>query len=350
MDSLTLWNPRVSLGELQNQAYGYLFPQGLYFAGADAAGVAGWVSERAWSVLVLVLACEGIRRLARAMMLDPWGAAVAGLFYGLSPRIVAEMGVRSAEMLPTAVIPWALIPVVHAATGRRSYRPAALLSGAAFAFSGGVNGTATLAPLPIVGIFVVWMALRRDVPWTFLLWWGGAVAAVSSWWLVSLLTLGRYSPPFFDYVEDAQTTTTTTGFAPSMRGASNWVNYIVVGDSAWWPAGHDVSLNPWIVLGSGLVAAVGLIGLARYRGVFQAPLLVSPRSDSPAWWSRTQATSRAQSAPTCKTSWTVRWPRSGTCRRSIRCCVSRSRSGLQRWSAKCWRQPARTAGFDVFHT
>ena len=76
-------------------------------------------------------------------------------------------------------------------------------------------------------------------------------------------------------MEDARTTTTTTGFAPSMRGASNWVNYIVVGDSAWWPSGHDVSLNPWIVLGSGLVAAAGLVGLARYRGVFQAPLLVS---------------------------------------------------------------------------
>ena len=57
--TFSLWNPRVSLGELQNQAYGYLFPQGSFFALLESAQVPGWVAERVWSVLVLVVACEG---------------------------------------------------------------------------------------------------------------------------------------------------------------------------------------------------------------------------------------------------------------------------------------------------
>ena len=47
--SLGLWNPMVSLGELQNQAYGYLFPQGPYYLLADLVNLPPWVSERVWS-------------------------------------------------------------------------------------------------------------------------------------------------------------------------------------------------------------------------------------------------------------------------------------------------------------
>jgi arabinofuranan 3-O-arabinosyltransferase len=273
--TFSLWDSRVSLGQLQNQAYGYLFPQGLYFACAEAIGMAGWVSERLWSVFVLLLACEGMRRLARAMSISPWPAVFAGLAYGLSPRIVAELGVRSAEILPTAVIPWVLIPIIHVATGRRGHRAAAVLSAGAVAFAGGVNGTATAAPVAIVGIFVLWTVRRGAAPWTFVLWWGGLMAVVNFWWLSALLTLGKYSPPFFDYVEDARTTTATAGFAASLRGGNNWVNYIVTGDRAWWPAGYEVSFNPWIVLGSALVGALGIIGLARYRGPHLGPLVLS---------------------------------------------------------------------------
>ncbi|HWJ83460.1 MAG TPA: alpha-(1-_3)-arabinofuranosyltransferase family protein [Nocardioides sp.] len=271
--TFALWNPQVSLGELQNQAYGYLFPQGAWFALWDWVGVPGWVSQRVWSALVLVVACEGLRRLAGRLGVGPWAAAAAGLAYGLAPRMVEELGTRSAEILPSAVVPWALLPIVAAVDGRRRPRDAAVLSAAAYAFSGGVNGTATAAPVALLAVVVGWAVLSRRLSWRFAVGWGALVAAVSAWWVVSLVRLGAYSPPFFDYVEDARTTTDTSGFSATLRGASNWVGYIVVGDSRWWPAGYEVSVNPWLVVGSGVVAALGVVGLLRYRGTYRVPLL-----------------------------------------------------------------------------
>ncbi len=274
-DTFTLWNSQVSLGELQNQAYGYLWPQGPFFAGLAEAGVAGWVTERLWSVLVLVVACEGLRRVALALGLDVWAAALAGLAYGLSPRMVAELGVRSAEILPGAVLPWALLPLVLAVTGRLRPWRAAVLSAAAFSLSGGVNGTATFAPAVLLAIVVGWAVISRRLSWRFGLGWAGLMVAVNAWWALALVQFGAYSPPFFDYVEDARTTTETAGFSNTLRGTSNWVDYIVVGGRRWWPAGYDVSYDIWIVLASGVVAALGILGLVRYRGVLRVPLLVA---------------------------------------------------------------------------
>ncbi|MCL2542924.1 MAG: alpha-(1-_3)-arabinofuranosyltransferase [Nocardioidaceae bacterium] len=273
--TFSLWQPGVSLGQLQNQAYGYLFPQGSYYALLHWIGVPGWVSQRLWSVLVLLVACEGVRRVARALGTGPWAAAAAGLAYGLTPRMVAELGVRSAEILPGAVLPWALLPLIHLIDGRRRPRDAALLSAAAFAFAGGVNGTATAAPAALLAIVVGWALVRRLVTWRFAVGWLALLGAVNAWWVFSLLRLGAYSPPFFDYVEDAPTTTGTSGFAETLRGASNWVDFVQVGGSPWWPAGYQLSYSPWLVLGSGLVAALGVIGLLRYRGRFRTPLLLA---------------------------------------------------------------------------
>lgn len=270
-----LWNPDVSLGELQNQAYGYLFPQGSFFVVLEALGAPGWVAQRLWSVLVLLVACEGLRRLALALGIGPWGAAVAGLAYGLVPRHVTEIGTRSAEILPAAVLPWALLPIVLAIAGRMRPVTAAVLSAAAFACSGGVNGTATAAPAALLAVVVGWAVWRRRLSWRFGLGWLALVGAVSAWWLLSLLRLGAFSPPFYDFVEDARATTSTSGFGPVLRGASNWVGYITVGGERWWPAGYDLGYQPWLVFGSGVVALLGFVGLMRMRSPLRTPLLVA---------------------------------------------------------------------------
>lgn len=270
-----LWNPDVSLGELQNQAYGYLFPHGSFFWLTELAGMPGWVAQRTWSVLLLLVACEGLRRLALALGASPGAAALAGLAYGLTPRHVTEIGTRSAEVLPGAVLPWALLPVVLAVQGRIRPRDAAILSAAAFACSGGVNGTATAAPAALLAVVVGWAVLTRRLSWRFGAGWFALVGAVSAWWVLSLLRLGAYSPPFFDFVEDARTTTSTSGFSAVLRGASNWVGYISVGGDRWWPAGYDLAYEPWLVLGSGVVAAAGFVGLLRMRGPWRTPLLLA---------------------------------------------------------------------------
>lgn len=273
--TFSLWHPGTSLGELQNQAYGYLFPQGGFFTVVEWLGVPGWVTQRLWSFLLLVVACEGVRRLARAVGSGPWAAAAAGLAYALTPRMVSEVGLRSAEMLPAAVLPWALVPLVLMVEGRRRPRDAAILSAAAFACGGGVNGTATAAPAALLAIVVGWAVWRRVVGWRFVAGWVGLMAAANAWWVVSLVRLGSVSPPFFDYVEDARTTTSTAGFAASLRGTSNWIDYLQVGGTPWWPAGWQLTSSPWLVLGSGLVAALGFVGLLRWRSRWRGPLLAA---------------------------------------------------------------------------
>lgn len=271
----TLWDPTMNFGELQNQAYGYLFPQGPFFLLGHLLHVAPWITERLWSMLIVVVAVEGMRLLARSLGFTPWSAWVSGMALGLSPRILSEVGVRSAEILPTAVLPWVVLPIVLAGTGRLAPRRAALFSAVAFLFSGVVNATATVAGLPLVAILLVWAARRRLVPWSMLGWWALILLITNYWWAASLLRLRVYSPPFFDFVEDAKTTTGTTGFGSALRGLSNWVNYTYLGDQATWPTGYDFSYQPVLVATSGLLAAIGVLGLVWLPKPWRSPLVIA---------------------------------------------------------------------------
>ena len=271
--TFSLWNPQMSLGELQNQAYGYLFPMGPYFAGMHSLHVPGWVTERLWSWLVVVAACEGARLVCRQLGVAPWPAVAAGLAYGLDARVVSEIGVRSAEVLPIAALPWVLLPVLWVLWGRVTPRVGALLSAAAFTFSGAVNGTATVGGLPLVVIFIVWGCRTGLAPWSLLRWWSGLVALVSAWWVSSLLLLNAYSPPFFDYVEDARNTTATTGFDASLRAASHWVGYLPTGSEPTWPAAWALDYSPLLVVAAGLLVAVSLAGLVTLAGPWRTPLV-----------------------------------------------------------------------------
>ncbi|KQZ69958.1 alpha-(1-_3)-arabinofuranosyltransferase domain-containing protein [Nocardioides sp. Root151] len=271
----TLWNPQMTMGELQNQAYGYLFPQGPFFLVFDLAGVPPWITERLWSLLIIVAAAEGARRVARAIGFDHWPAWIAGMAFALNARLLGQVATRSAEMLPTAMLPWMLLPVILAVTGRLDHRKAALFSVVAFMFVGSVNATATAAGLPLILIALVFGVRAGRIPLSTIWWWLGLLVTTSWWWASSLLSLNAYSPPFFDYVEDARTTTTTTGYEPALRGADNWVGYLYQGDKPNWPAGYEYAFDPFLVLVSGLLAAVGVIGLVRLRSAWRTPLLIS---------------------------------------------------------------------------
>jgi arabinofuranan 3-O-arabinosyltransferase len=273
--TFSLWNPQVSLGELQNQAYGYLFPMGPFFAGLHALDVPAWVTERLWSWLVVVVACEGARLVCRQLGIAPWPAVTAGLAYGLNVRIVSEVGVRSAEMLPAAVLPWVLLPVLWVLCQRVAPRVGALLSAGAFMFSGAVNATVTAAGLPLVVVFIAWGCRRGLARWSLFWWWSACVTLVSIWWVSSLLLLRSYSPPFFDYVEDAPTTTSTTGFDASLRGASNWVGYLTTAGEKSWPSAWSLNYGPTLVTTTALLTVLSLIGLATFRSAWRTPLIIS---------------------------------------------------------------------------
>lgn len=274
-NAFTLWNGDLTLGELQNQGYGYLFPMGPFFGLGELLHVPPWVTERVWSVLLLVAGAEGARLLARAVGLSAWPALAAGLAYGVNARVLGQVATRSAEMLPTVALPWMVLPLVLAISGRLRAWPAALLSAGAFVCAGAVNATATLAVLPLPVLLLAWACVTRRTGRSLLAWWAGFVAAASAWWLGALVLLGAYSPPFFDFVEDARVTTATTGWFASLRATTNWVGYLVQGGSPGWPAAYDLVHVSYLVVATAVVGLLGLIGLVSWRSGWRQPFLLS---------------------------------------------------------------------------
>ncbi|WP_346623884.1 alpha-(1-_3)-arabinofuranosyltransferase family protein [Blastococcus montanus] len=271
--ALHLWNP-VSLGELQNQAYGYLFPQGPFFLAAEHVGVPDWLAQRLWSALLLVAAYEGTRRICRALGLGGGTAVLGGLAYALAPRLLGAVGVLSGEVLPEAVLPWVALPLVLALNGRLPARRAGLLSGVAVLFMSGVNATGTLAALPVAFLLAA-SRIRTRGGAALLGWWALGTGLACAWWLGPLLLLGRYSPPFLDFIETAATTTSPTGWANSLRGAEHWVAYHRIDGEGWWPGAHTLATSGLLAFLAMSIATFGLVGLLHRRMPLRIPLTVS---------------------------------------------------------------------------
>ncbi|WP_051552218.1 alpha-(1-_3)-arabinofuranosyltransferase [Nocardioides sp. URHA0020] len=268
--SLHLWDPQGGFGQVQNQAYGYLFPMGPFFWLGDLLSMPGWVVQRLWWSLLLVVAFLGIVKLAGALGLgSPTSRLVAGFAYALSPRILTVIGPISVEAWPSALAPWVLVPLVLGAS-RGSPRRAALLSALAVAVVGGVNAAATFAVIPLGAL---WLLTREPGPRrrSMMIWWPAFVALGTAWWLVPLLLLGRYSPPFLDYIETSAVTTVPTTLFDSLRGTSHWVPYV----EPTWQAGNDIVSTSYIVLNSVVLLVLGIVGMTLRRNPHRQWLLIS---------------------------------------------------------------------------
>ncbi len=275
--ALHVWDPEGTFGQLQNQAYGYLWPMGPFFLAGELLAIPAWVVQRLWWALVMTVACTGVVRLAERLHIGtPWARLLAGVAFALSPRLVTELGPISVEAWPSALAPWVLVPLVGLAEGA-SVRRAVTRSALVVACAGGVNATAVLAVVPLAGLWLVglhpaWLRIRALVAW------GLAVAAATAWWLVPLLLLGRYSPPFLDYIETAPVTTAPTDTTTILRGAAHWHAYLNGAYGPPWTAGWRLATERPLVVATLVVAALGIAGLARrgmpYRRFLITGLLV----------------------------------------------------------------------------
>lgn len=274
-DAFTLWHPESNFGEFQNQAYGYLFPQGSFFALADLLGGPDWVAQRLWSALVLVIACEGARRVALALGASGPVGLLVGLCFAFSPRLLGTAPVLTGESLPGAVLPWVVLPLLLHLEGRLGAVRALLLSGAAVVCMGGVNAVENAGALPLAVIVVLWAAFTRRASWRFASGWFGVLLLASLWWVVPLLVLAGYAPPFYEYVESASNTTAIIGMSEAVRGDSHWVAYLVTGDRAWWPAAFALATKPFLVVVAAVIAAIGFVGLTRWGHPARVPLVIS---------------------------------------------------------------------------
>ncbi|WP_282939433.1 DUF3367 domain-containing protein [Corynebacterium auriscanis] len=307
------WTDAFPLGQLQNQAYGYLFPHGLFFA--LLSWLPGWIVQRLWWGMLLALAFAGtVKLLAAAGVGSRSSRVIAGVLFALSPRVLTTLGAISSEAWTVALVPWILLPMVRgfAQVGETAHAPqsrltktlrttlawAALSSAVAILCLGAVNAVATAAAtLPA---FLWWLAvivsgrtgvasdirppsttdqrkqrrLTRRAATYFALWWvpGGLLATF--WWIGPLLILGRYSPPFTDYIESSSLTTRWLNPLEVLRGTTSWTPFL----STERAGGHALVVEPVFIVATLAVALLGLWGMRhlplRWWLVFGAGFLV----------------------------------------------------------------------------
>ncbi|WP_454978591.1 alpha-(1-_3)-arabinofuranosyltransferase domain-containing protein [Corynebacterium propinquum] len=278
------WTDVFPLGQLQNQAYGYLFPQGLFFFLADAVPdwlLPAWVAQRLWWTIVAGVGFSGFYRLCQCVAARsnrPVTASasirafhiIAALLFALSPRTLTTLTAISSETWPVMLAPWVLVPLLRRDTITGRDIAAATVP---IALMGAVNATATLAACIPAGLVILW----RRQGWLLI----PAAVAVSAWWIGPLLVLGKYSPPFTDFIESSYVTTRWLNLLEILRGTTHWTPFA----DTEREAGYLLVSQPVFVLATVAIAACGLAGLAlsaqgaqgtrlRYHGLWLVMLLV----------------------------------------------------------------------------
>ncbi|MFC6884114.1 MULTISPECIES: alpha-(1-_3)-arabinofuranosyltransferase domain-containing protein [Actinomadura] len=257
--ALHLWDPE-QFGQLQNQASGYFFPMGPFYAAGHLAGVPAWMTQRLWLALLMIAAFLGARRLAARLGAGgPVTRLLAGMAYALGPHGLSALGQNSWEYLPLAMLPWIVLPLVTAVQTDGGRLRAAARSGLAVALCGGINGAATVAVLAVPALYLLTRP-RGTARLRLAAWWAAAVGCAVAWWLVPLLLTGKYGFSWLGYTEKADTTTSQASLVNVLRGAERWINYL---DASSLPVGHTLSVQTVMIVVTALLAALGLAGLAR---------------------------------------------------------------------------------------
>ncbi|MFW6639468.1 alpha-(1-_3)-arabinofuranosyltransferase [Nocardiopsis algeriensis] len=262
--ALHMWDASY-FGQIQNQAYGYFFPNGPFFLLFDVLGMPDWLVQRVWMAVLLIAAFTGVYKVAQALDIGTVNTRIlAGVAYALAPRVLTLLSYNSAELQPMLLMPWILLPLVLGS--RRGYPPArmAMLSGLAFLFCGGTNAASELAVLVVPGLYLITRAHGRR-KWSLLAWWLLALVLASFWYIAPLLLMSRYVWSFMPYTEDAAVTTSVTSLVNTLRGTSNWMGFLPDQGNTALPAGAELSTTPWLIAATALVAGLGLAGLVNRR-------------------------------------------------------------------------------------
>ncbi len=273
-----LWNNELPFGQAQNQAYGYLFPQGTFFLLGDVLGLPGWVTQRLWWALLIAVGFWGFLRIAEALnhgrgIGTTSSRVLAAGAFALSPRVLTTLGSISSETLPMMLAPWVLLPVILALRGDGSPRILAARASLAIALMGAVNAVATLTAC--LAAVIWWACHRPNRLWLkFTGWWAVGTVLATLWWLVPLVLLGRISPPFLDFIEASGVTTQWASLIELLRGTASWSVFVAPGATA----GSSLVTSSLAILATTLVAAGGLAGLALHsmpaRGRLVTMLLI----------------------------------------------------------------------------
>jgi arabinofuranan 3-O-arabinosyltransferase len=259
--ALHLWDGQAGFGQIQNQAPGYLFPMGPFFAITHALHIPTWVAQRVWIAGLLLLAFWGTIKLAQALKIGTsWTRLVAAAAYALSPAVLSLIASTSWAELPAALLPWVLLPLVRHQPSQRASRTAAK-SALVVAAMGGVNGMATAAVLVMPFMWLLTRPPGRERR-SLIVWWVPCVGLATAWWVGPLFLQAKYGFHFLDFTETAAVTTGTSSIAETVRGTGYWVSYLHI-SGPWLRGAWAFVASPLIILSSAFLAAAGLYGLAR---------------------------------------------------------------------------------------
>jgi arabinofuranan 3-O-arabinosyltransferase len=263
--SLTVWDVQAGFGQLQNQAYGYLFPMGPVFGLGHSLGFPEWATQRLWWSLVLLVAFLGAERALRSLGVGSGiYTVIPALAYALSPRVLTVLSEISVEAWPMAICPWlivVLVPALRRGASVNDRLRMAVATGLLMTAMGGVNAAAslivTLAPATL--LLTAPSTTRRL---RTLAWWLLGLALGSLWWMAPLFVLGAFAFPFLDFIETASVTTSVTSVPNVLRGTSHWVAYIIEVDRhPRWQSGWLLVQHPVAVLATMAIVALGTLGL-----------------------------------------------------------------------------------------
>lgn len=261
------WSDLFPLGQLQNQAYGYLFPQGLFFLLTHP--LPADIAQRLWWLLVCAVGWSGMFKLALALSPHPRSylfPVLGATAFAFSPRTLSTLSTISSETWPVMLAPWVILGTLSITEAHRNTARALAASVLPVALMGAVNATATLAACTPAACWLLaswWHARERRARKRIAVFAGAwllGCALVSLWWIIPLLVLGHYSPPFIEFIESAYVTTRWLNLPEILRGTTSWAPFVDIERSA----GNLLVSEPIFIILSLLFVAVGLAGLA-YR-------------------------------------------------------------------------------------
>lgn len=258
-----LWNPYSDMGAVQYQTTGYWISFDSFFTFGNIAQVPIWLTERFYIAILLIIALWGLVRLADALAVGrPVFRVIAGLGYALSPMVISRVGFTSVFVMGLVLLPWILIPLVTGShTG--STRRAAMRSGFAIALMGTANAAVVISVLTVPILYLLTRA-RGPRRASLARWWALAVLFAIFWWSVGLYFSARFGANPFKYSETSQATTSTTPIFEVLRGTADWLSR-----NRWYdislPAGWAISFRAIPIIGTTLLTAIGLVGLAQKK-------------------------------------------------------------------------------------
>ena len=261
--SIVLWNPYADMGSIQYQSVGYWIPFDAVFSLGVVTHTPTWITERLLVAALMIVAMWGCVRLADALTLGTRPFRVlGGLGYALSAVIISRVAQQQIFAMGAVFLPWSLVPLVRGAA-RGSTRTAAARSALAIALMGGANAAVTLAMIPIPLLYLLTRA-RGPRRASLLRWWIASVPMAVLWWIIGLRFFGAYGPNIIQYTETVGTTTGPTPVFEVIRGTADWFARLSINGVAL-PSGNSLAFRAIPIIGTTLLAAMGLAGLSSRR-------------------------------------------------------------------------------------